>query len=73
LGCDGRVDSVAVVGSGMVTAKAGDFAVCNRCGEVMRWTSRMQLRSLTVDERQIAMSHPGIRSVSLAARTRAHA
>lgn len=74
LGCDARIDSVAVVGGGpTITAKAGDFAVCNRCGEVMRWTSSMQLRGLTLEEKQVAAKHPGIRSVSQAARTRAQA
>jgi hypothetical protein len=72
LGCGAKIERSAVVGGQPADiTKPGDFAVCAHCGEVMRWNTRLQLRSLSHEEQSIAQRHPGIRALSIAARTRA--
>jgi hypothetical protein len=75
LGCGAKIERSAVVGgqSQTATTKAGDFAVCNVCGMVMRWSSRMRLRALRPEEQSVADRHPGIQALSRACRTRAQA
>jgi len=53
-----------------VMARPNDFAICNSCGAVAKYDSRMRMRKLTPDEQQFANRSKVIVAASATIRAR---